>query len=143
MKKSLSSDFRVFNCKPLGFMEILFKAEVIAFILLILSGAGIGILLKKKIPLLLQFPREENKNLAYYVGQATERAKEYPAVSQILTPELLLQRVLSKIRVWSLKVESRASSELETLRKRALEKKEKLSENYWAQIRKRRKKIEG
>lgn len=124
-------------------MEILFKAEIIALILLVLSGAGIGILLKKKIPLLLQFPREENKNLAYYVGQVKERAKENPAVSQILTPDLMLQKVLSMVRVWSLKLESKTSTHLETLRKRALEKKEKLSENYWAQIRKRRKKIEG
>ena len=119
-------------------MANLFSSESVALVLLVVSALGLGVMIRRKIPLLRIYTVNSESNLKGAVNKLTDRLKENTMLKDILTPEILLQRILSKIRIFALRTEAKSSEYLESLRRRAQEKKQQFSENYWGQIRKKK-----
>jgi len=125
--------------------------ETIAIIILICSLSGAGLIVWRKIPLLVKLPEtssEEDKSFSLELKQKTEESSPLKNFSY----EILLQKFISKIRVLTLKTDNQTSSWLRKLRERSKKKpfssqsvdwqnqktkKKKLGEdNYWEEIKK-------
>lgn len=116
--------------------------EIIASLFLLFSLGGLVYLLARKIPLLLAFPaREQGSSLKDLVLKKTEKLTSWRIFRQFTSPDLLLQKLLSKTRIAALKTESKTGQILEKLRKKSQEKNSnsKFSdENYWKQLRRKK-----
>ncbi len=110
--------------------------NLIALFISIVSGAGVGIIIRKKIPLLLAIPRKSEAGLGDLWMQSIAKIKESRAFPSLM-PEKILQKTLSKTQVLAMKTEVRTGEWLQQLRKRAQERKEKFTQTYWDQFRKR------
>ena len=51
-----------------------------------------------------------------------------------------MQKLLSKLRIYSIKAENKSGKWLEELRKKSQEKRQQFSEDYWKQLKKKRSK---
>ena len=98
-------------------------AELILTILLLVSLFGMVFILYRKIPVLVNL--SETSQELFQVSEIIERAKEKSKEGVRKIPgasksdrELLLQKILSKIRVLTLKTENRTGVWLEKLRKK-------------------------
>jgi hypothetical protein len=106
--------------------------ELIAFIVLIFSLIGLATILFRKIPLLLEFP-ETSSSLSWKAILA--RAKNLSSLNKG-SFETFLQKILSKVRVVTLKTDNKTSSWLQRLRERSAKKRFEEEDNYWEKIRK-------
>ena len=107
--------------------------EIIALIIFILSLAGIGIILYGKISLLLELPETsppqfDLKNILLKI-KTTTPLKGFSG-------DIILQRILSKIRILTLKTDSQTFNWLQKLRQRAQKKKFGENDHYWQEIKK-------
>lgn len=107
--------------------------ELIATIILLGSLLGMGIIIAKKIPILAQLPRTEEKKFDFKIKKfflgIKKRVKNIPF-------EFFLQKVLSKIRILSLKMESKTGNLLQKLREKSLKKRSKDDDKYWQELKK-------
>jgi hypothetical protein len=108
-------------------------AELIALIVLICSLIGIGIILFRKIPLLLELPETipssfNWQNLFFKI----KNLNPFKGISI----EILLQKILSKIRILTLKTDNKTSSWLQKLREKSQKKKIQENDNYWQELKK-------
>ena len=117
--------------------------ELAAFFLFLLSGAGLYILLRKKIPVLLEFPREDGRDMKYYAMRVTARIQRGRLQEDIFSLNIVAQKILSRIHILALRTESKTNKWLEDLRRQARGQKNKFSEGYWTQIKKKKKDDEG
>lgn len=108
--------------------------EIIIIIILITSILGIGIILFRKIPILAELPEIPEEKISI-ISKLKEKIK-------ILNPfrnfsyEIFLQKILSKIRILSLKTDIRTFNWLQKLREKIKKKKLKENDNYWQEIKK-------
>ena len=120
--------------------------EITASIALFVSLASLGYVVGRKVPLLLTFPAKQEGDSAKEIFQSAKgRIQNSVIFKAVSSPSLLLQKLLSKARIFSLKTENKTSQWLEKLRKKSQEKKALFSEDYWKQLRKGkdRKKVSG
>lgn len=111
-------------------------AELVAQIILVCSLVGIGVILFRKIPVLVELSETSDEfNLKENFLKLKERIK-IPRYFKIPAYETFLQKILSKIRILTLKVENKTASWLQKLRKRSQKKKFKENDNYWEEIKK-------
>jgi len=108
--------------------------ELIPLIVLILSFLGLIFLILKKVPELKQMPEPE---LSFLKKDLRKRIKD--KTKEVLkensnTLEGVLHKLLSKIRILSLRVDKRVSDWIIKLRSRSLERTKDL-DNYWKGIR--------
>jgi len=108
--------------------------ELIPLIVLILSFLGLIFLILKKVPELKQMPEPE---LSFLKKDLRKRIKD--KTKEVLkensnTLEGVLHKLLSKIRILSLRVDKRVSDWIIKLRNRSLERTKGL-DNYWKGIR--------
>jgi hypothetical protein len=125
--------------------------EIIATIILICSLSGIGVIVWRKIPLLVKLPEalaEEGESISLKFKQKTEELSPLKNFSY----EIFLQKFISKIRILSLKTDSQTFNWLQKLREKSKKKtfpsrsvdwqrqeikKNKLDkDNYWEEIKK-------
>jgi hypothetical protein len=109
--------------------------EIIAFIIFLISLAGIGFIVFQKIPVLVQLPEiVEIPRTGRLIDRLKSRIKNLPPFKSF-SSELFLQKTLSKIRVLTLKIESKTATLLQKLRKENQEKQNnKANDNYWSEI---------
>lgn len=108
--------------------------EISVIIILIGSFIGMGVIIFRKIPVLSELAPESVRG----PGVLT-RFRDKIKNSKILksfSKEILFQKILSKIRILTLKTDNKTSNWLAKLRQRTLEKKNKFSDDYWKKIRK-------
>ena len=120
--------------------------EITASIALFVSLASLGYVVGRKVPLLLTFPaKQEGDSMKEILQEAAGKIQDSVLFKAVSSPSLLLQKLLSKARIFSLRTENKTSQWLERLRKRSQEKKALFSEDYWKQLRKgkERKKVSG
>lgn len=110
--------------------------EFVFLIILISSLAGIGIMVFRKIPRLVKLP-ETSPPIDW--RKLFSKAKDVKPLRSF-SSEMLLQKVLSKVRIITLRTDSKTSSWLQKLRERS--QKDKFGENdtYWKDIRRSTKK---
>lgn len=113
-------------------------ANIIALILFAIGLSGMTVILRRKIPLLLEMsPRGEKGEVKELILKAKEKMAESEKV-KALSLEKALHKALSKTRILALKTENKTGTWLEQMRARSQEKKENLSDDYWKQLKKRR-----
>lgn len=110
--------------------------ELIATIILILSLIGIGIILLRKIPVLVELPEktEETSRENLWL-KLKEKIKNIPTFKSF-SFEIFLQKILSKVRVLTLKIENKMAFWLQKLRERSQKKKTEENDNYWQELKK-------
>ncbi len=110
--------------------------DIIALIIFLISLAGSGVIIFRKIPVLTELPASDSAvqfNWRALAGQMTKIKIFNPFKG--LTSEIFLQKILSRIRILSLKTENKTSNWLKQIRTKAKMKKN-LDANYWEEIKK-------
>jgi len=115
------------------------NSELAAVIILFGSLLGMGAIILRKIPVLVELPGIPAAGINWrgIFLKLKEKIK-------ILNPfksfsyEIFLQKLLSRIRILTLKTDNKTSSWLQRLREKS--RKQKLSDNYWEEIKKSTKK---
>lgn len=111
--------------------------EITASITLIASLASLGYVVGRKVPLLLKFSaRQEGDSLREVFQAVRKKIQDSAPVKTISSPHIILQTLLSKARIFSLRTENKTSQWLESLRKKSQEKKAAFSDDYWEQLKK-------
>jgi len=111
--------------------------ELIALIIFFSSLAGMGVIVYRKIPLLLELP--ETPPSKFKRRDFLLKTKNSIPLKGV-SIEIFLQKILSKIRILTLKTDNKTSSWLEKLRTRSQKNKFNKDDNYWQEIKKSTKK---
>ncbi len=116
--------------------------KTIAEVILLTSSFGLGGIVIRKIPALANLPevdiKKEEENLVLGLKKIIRRLNPFTNFSY----EPLLQKVLTKIRILSLKTDSKTFNWLQQLKEDAQKKKIRQDPNYWKEIKKEAKKTE-
>lgn len=110
-------------------------ANLIASIIFFGSFIGMGIIAAKKVAVLSETLSKSAKDISLF-GRVMD--KTIPGIQKRFSLELILQKLLSKFRVLTLKTEHRIGSWLSFLRQRSMEKEKKLSGTYWDKIKRKK-----
>jgi hypothetical protein len=109
-------------------------ANYIALVVLLVSFAGLVFILVKKLPVLAKMHAPAAASSRSTVVDLKNKMKE--ALNPIgLDYELYLQKILSKVRVLTLKTENKTANWLEALRQRSKRNSEN-SKDYWEELKK-------
>jgi hypothetical protein len=108
-------------------------AETILAILSVLSLAGIIFIVFRKIPVLLNLPEETSGGDPLAV-KLKRQVTNFPK-TEIFDYEVPLQKVLSRVRILTLKTEQKTGNWLEKLRQKSNQKKSE-KDNYWEELKK-------
>ncbi len=110
------------------------------FILLfIFLGSFIGIcfIIIRKIPILVELSPQEIENPGIF-WKLKNKIKVNGFLEFFSSKEILLQRILSKFRILTLKTENKTGSWLNKLRQRSLEKKKCFPDDYWKGLKRKK-----
>ena len=110
--------------------------ELIVTIILFIGFIGMGVILFRRIPVLAELSLPEIKKPGV-LEKLREKIKNNGTLKPI-SGELLLQRILSKIRILTLRTDKKTNTWLKKLQQRSLKKKSKFSNDYWKKIRRER-----
>ncbi len=96
-----------------------FMVELIAFIILILSIAGIIVILFRKVPTLASLP--QNGSVGLKKPQVIVRVQKriQDTHFHFFEKQMLLHKILSFVKIWTLKIEIRIDALLHRIRKNA------------------------
>ena len=109
--------------------------ELISFIVLLLSLAGMAVILWRKMPVLSKLPEPTGDLRKFLAEKIKEGTKKIPMVKDF-SYELYLQKMLSRIRVLTMKTENKTGSWLERLRQKKNQKDRTNNDNYWDNLKK-------
>ena len=93
---------------------------------------GIAIILFRKIPLLIQLPKTEMASNHLFLR--LKNKIQFWQLMKNIPLESFLQKLLSKVRIITLKLERKTALWLESLRKRSLKQKNLSNDNYWNKV---------
>ena len=114
--------------------------ELVAIIILFGSFLGMGAIISRKIPVLVELPevpaRDSWKDTLSKLKEKIKTLNPFKSFSY----EIFLQKFLSKIRILSLKSENKIGGLLQKLREKSQKKKNLENDNYWQEIKKSTKK---
>ena len=113
-----------------------YMLELFAIIILFIGLIGMGIIMARKLPVLAELSTEKIGGLGSLEG--IKRKVKKLNLLKVSFGEILLQKTLSKIRVLTLKTDSKTSAWLSKLRQRSIKKKESFSDDYWKKIRRKK-----
>ena len=109
---------------------------LIAIIILLIGLIGMSVIIVRKIPVLAELAPEEISSLGT-LAKIKKKIKNSGTLKYI-SSGMLLQKVLSKIRVLTLKADNKTGTWLMKLRQKTLESKNKFSDDYWKKIRRKK-----
>lgn len=110
--------------------------ELIVTIILIGSLSGMAVIIFRKIPAIAELPETRFEfDWREKVNRIKEKIKSWKYFEKF-SLEIFLQKILSKIRILTLKVEHKLGSWLQKLRERAQKKKTQEDDNYWEELKK-------
>ncbi len=109
--------------------------ELIAISILIISIFGMAMILWRKIPALCKLPERDFNFGNSLTDGIKDGMKKIPGIKNF-SYDLYLQKVLSKIRVLTLKTESKTGNWLERLRQKSCQKNQTNNDNYWDTLKK-------
>jgi len=109
--------------------------EIIALIILFCSLIGMALIVWRKIPVLVQLPESVGKNqesLFLQIKKIITNINFFKKFSWYI----FLQKVLSKIRILTLKAENKTAQWLKELREKSQKQKNFENKNYWQELKK-------
>jgi len=109
--------------------------ELIFTIILVISLIGIGVILFRRMPDLVQLPDQPIEFQKVMVLKIRQGVKRLPGIKDF-SYEIYLQKVLSRIRVLTLKTDSKTSGWLERLRKKQNQENGNNNDKYWEELKK-------
>ncbi len=109
------------------------NSELIAGIILLISLVGMGVIIFRKIPVLLELSETTQSHFGW--RHLFLKIKNLVPIKGF-SIEIFLQKILSKIRILTLKTDSKTSNWLQRLRERAKKKKFGENDDYWEEIKK-------
>ncbi len=113
--------------------------EIIAIIILLVSFLGMSVILFRKIPLLLELPETPVEiSLKTRLIETKEKIKT-SRYFKVPSSEIFLQKLLSKIRILTLRTDNKTANWLQKLREKSQRKKFK-KDDYWKELKKATKK---
>jgi len=112
--------------------------ELIAIITLFSSLIGMGVILFRKIPVLLTLPEILPQKESFF-SKLKKRLKKLNPFRNF-SYEIFLQKILTKIRILSLKTDNKTFNWLQKLREKYQKKKIEKKDNYWEEVKKEIKK---
>jgi len=120
-------------------------AELIAVSILIISIIGMGVIVWRKIPVLVSLSEVSQKRdevLQKKEGLFWQLRKKIEKISPLknFSYDLFLQKVLTRIRILILKIENLLFQRVRRLRESSQKKKIEKEDNYWEEIKKEMKK---
>ncbi len=102
----------------------------------VLSFLGMATIVIRKIPFLANLP--ENKSFGgESIWQKIKKRVDFKERVNRVSGYLLLQKVLTKIRILTLKTDNKTSIWLSKLRQKSLQNKNNFSDNYWEKLKKK------
>lgn len=108
--------------------------ELIAKIVLIGSFIGIITIVVKKMPVLVSLSVTSQEKRVFAFGEnIKDRMKKYPLIGK-LSFQNFVQKILSKLRVLTLKIENKTEKYLQLLRERSKKQKQSLDDKYWQKL---------
>ena len=111
----------------------------IAKIILFSSTFGMGIILVKKIPILVSLPEQTKEDFSLkilFLG-IKEKIKNFDFVKSF-SLEKFLQKLLLRFKFLALKTDNLTSKWIVALRSRSIQRKNNLSDDYWAKVKKKK-----
>jgi len=109
-------------------------AELIALLVLICSFLAIATIVVRKIPVLIQLEEIPTSfGLKIRIQKLAGKIK-FSRYLKMPSPEILFQKILSKIRILTLKIENKTESWLQKSREKTQKKKE--NDKYWRELKK-------
>jgi hypothetical protein len=105
--------------------------ELIAAIILVSSLSGIGVITYRKSSQLLELPEASLVQLNWKDKLAG--AKDF-SLWKDFSFEIFLQKILSRIRILTLKTDNKTSTWLQRLREKSQKDKVKEEDNYWERV---------
>jgi len=112
--------------------------NIIELIFLIVSGIsfmGMAVILLRKASVLSKLPEPEGNLRELLVSGVKNGTKNLPAVRNF-SYEIYLQKLLSRVRVLTLKTDHKTSGWLETLRQKSHKKNHANNDKYWEELKK-------
>ncbi len=109
--------------------------ELVAQIILVFSLLGIGAILFRKIPVLAELPEITPKREEKLSAKAKKKIQEFNPFKSF-SSEIFLQKLLSRLRILTLKTDNKTSGWLQKLREKSQRKKNLENDNYWEEIKK-------
>ena len=110
--------------------------ELVVIIILFGSFLGMGAIISRKIPVLMELPeipaRDSWKDTLSKLKEKIKILNPFKSFSY----EIFLQKLLSKIRILSLKTDNKTFNWLQKLREKSQKKKNLENDNYWEEIKK-------
>jgi len=110
--------------------------ELILTIVLGGSAIGLAVILLRKIPVLVELPEIIKKPSGEPFWPKLKRKIKNTPGFKSFSYEVFLQKILSKIRILSLKSENKTGSWLQRLREKSKKNKFQENDNYWEEIKK-------
>lgn len=116
------------------------NSELIAGIILFGSLLGMGAIILRKIPALVELPEVIKKpSRQPFWPELKRKIKNTPSFKSF-SYEIFLQKLLSRIRILTLKTDNKTSGWLQRLREKSKKNKFQENDNYWEKIKKSTKK---
>ncbi len=109
-------------------------AELIATIILIISFVGILVILFWKIPALINLPIQKKESFHESLFLRLSNIIKNSSLLKSLSLDNFLHKLLSKIRVLTLKTDNKTTNWLQRLRQRSQKKQEIQNDKYWEEI---------
>lgn len=109
--------------------------EIIFTIILVLSLIGLGVILFRRMPDLVNLPEQPLALQKTVVLNIKRGVKKLPVLKSF-SYEIYLQRILSRVRVLTLKTDHKTSSWLERLRKKQSQENGSNNDKYWEELKK-------
>ena len=106
--------------------------QIIALSISLVSFIGMAVIIYRRIPVLAALVPEQVKI------KPLEEIKEKIKRNGYFSIKKLLEKILSKFRILTLKTEHRTNNLLIKLRQKSIEEKNKFSEDYWKKVRRRK-----
>jgi hypothetical protein len=107
-------------------------ANIIAIILFFIGLVGTSVIIYRKIPVLVALAPEQVET------KPLEEIKERIKRNGSFSIKKLLEKILSKFRILTLKTEHKTSNLLIKLRQKSIEEKNKFSEDYWKKVKRKK-----
>ncbi len=109
--------------------------EIIFIVILVASFAGMAVILYKRMPDLAKLPEQPivwQRAAALKLKQGMDKMP----VLKNFSYEIYLQKVLSRVRVLTLKTDNKTSGWLERLRKKQSQENGSANDKYWDELKK-------
>lgn len=112
------------------------NSELIAGIILFCSLLGMGAIILRKIPVLVELPEVIKKPSGEPFWPKLKRKIKNTSGLKSFSYEIFLQKLLSRIRILTLKTDNKTSNWLQRLREKSKKNKFQENDNYWEEIKK-------